>query len=198
MGGSSSQICMHDSGVRAASLHAAPPRPAGPAPRRRRVHVCMRAHHDHARRRRGGSAAPPGRAAGRRAVSPSKRAGGAEAPQPSMAEGSWTTFHQQEDLTTRLHNILEEYPPGIGIFKEFLQNADDAGARKFAIVFDRRHHPQDPAGLFSPAMAGWQGPALCVYNDATFTAGDFESISHVGRSGKHDDVQKIGKYGLGT
>lgn len=33
----------------------------------------------------------------------------------------WISFHQQEDLTTRLHNILEEYPPGIGIFKEFLQ-----------------------------------------------------------------------------
>lgn len=43
----------------------------------------------------------------------------------------------------------------------------------------------------------WQGPALCVYNDALFTDGDFESISHVGRSGKHDDVAKIGKYGLG-
>ena len=34
----------------------------------------------------------------------------------------------------RLRNILEEYPAGIGIFKEFLQNADDAGARKFAVV----------------------------------------------------------------
>ena len=52
----------------------------------------------------------------------------------------WQSFHQQEDLTTRLHNILEEYPAGVGIFKEFLQNADDAGARKFAIVWDQRSH----------------------------------------------------------
>ena len=114
-----------------------------------------------------------------------------------MVEDGWATFHQQEDLTTRLYNILEEYPPGIGIFKEFLQNADDACARKFAIVLDRCHHSNDPAGLFSPEMSAWQGPALCVYNDATFTDGDFESISHVGRSGKHNDIQKIGKYGLG-
>jgi hypothetical protein len=109
----------------------------------------------------------------------------------------WATFHQQEDLTTRLHNILEEYPPGIGIFKEFLQNADDAGARRFAIVFDATAHPTEPEGLLAASMAAWQGPALYVYNDAKFSDGDFESISHVGRSGKHDDTSKIGKYGLG-
>lgn len=91
----------------------------------------------------------------------------------------WGSFHQQEDLTTRLHNILEAYPPGLGILKEFLQNADDAGARKFAIVFDRCGHSSDPAdGLIAPGMGAWQGPALLVYNDATFSDGDFDSISH--------------------
>jgi sacsin len=119
-----------------------------------------------------------------------------------MADESdeWQSFHQQEDLTTRLHNILEEYPAGVGIFKEFLQNADDAGARKFAIVWDQRSHCSADgagAGLLAPTMDEWQGPALYVYNDATFSDADFESISHVGRSGKHDDVAKIGKYGLG-
>ena len=29
-------------------------------------------------------------------------------------------------------------PPGAGPFKEFLQNADDAGATRFAAVFDSR------------------------------------------------------------
>jgi hypothetical protein len=122
--------------------------------------------------------------------------------QPLMAQGGqqqqqqWESFHQQEDLTTRLHNILEEYPVGIGIFKEFLQNADDAGARRFAILYDRGSYSHE-GGLLSPEMGLWQGPALYVYNDATFTDSDFESISHVGRSGKLDDVSKIGKYGLG-
>ena len=41
-------------------------------------------------------------------------------------------------------------------------------------------------------MEEWQGPALYVYNDAVFSEGDFESISHVGRSGKQDDLAKIG------
>lgn len=40
-----------------------------------------------------------------------------------MEQGEWVEFHQQEELTSRLQNILEEYPIGIGVFKEFLQNA---------------------------------------------------------------------------
>eukprot|EP01052_Picozoa_sp_SAG31_P013459 SAG31_NODE_809_length_11922_cov_15.915504_7_plen_148_part_00 len=116
----------------------------------------------------------------------------------AAADAEWTTFHQQEDLTTRLHNILEAYPPGLGILKEFLQNADDARAHKFSVIFDRTGHCSGPdAGLISPSMGAWQGPALYIFNDAIFEKGDFESISHVGQSGKQDDARKIGKYGLG-
>ena len=35
-----------------------------------------------------------------------------------------------EPLTTRLSNILKEYKEGVGVFKELIQNADDAGASK--------------------------------------------------------------------
>lgn len=35
---------------------------------------------------------------------------------------------------------------------ELVQNADDAGARKFALVFDQRQHSADASRLFSPAM----------------------------------------------
>ena len=49
---------------------------------------------------------------------------------------NWVEFHQREELTTRLRNILDEYPPGIGPFKEFLQNSDDAGASTFAVILD--------------------------------------------------------------
>jgi sacsin len=38
-------------------------------------------------------------------------------------------FGQREPLTTRLGGLLTEYPPGVSILKELLQNADDAGAR---------------------------------------------------------------------
>lgn len=38
------------------------------------------------------------------------------------------TFEQDEPFTVRLRGILTEYPPGVSILKEMLQNADDAGA----------------------------------------------------------------------
>ena len=50
----------------------------------------------------------------------------------------WTEFSQKESLTTRLHNILEDYAPGVAIFNEFVQNADDAGARRVILALDRR------------------------------------------------------------
>lgn len=39
------------------------------------------------------------------------------------------SFDQEEPLTVRLRGLLTEYPPGVSILKELLQNADDAGAR---------------------------------------------------------------------
>ena len=33
-------------------------------------------------------------------------------------EEPWQEFFQQEELTTRLRNILADYPPGIGPFRE--------------------------------------------------------------------------------
>lgn len=83
----------------------------------------------------------------------------------------------------------------MGIFKEFLQNADDAGARRFAVCYDGRAHQS--TGLFDEALAPWQGPALLCFNDAIFSDSDFESISHVGQSTKAADLSTIGKYGLG-
>ena len=37
-------------------------------------------------------------------------------------------FGQQEELTTRINRLLEGYSRDASIFKELLQNADDAGA----------------------------------------------------------------------
>ena len=43
------------------------------------------------------------------------------------------SFDVTEPLTKRLSGLLKEYPPGITILRELLQNADDAGATK--VVF---------------------------------------------------------------
>jgi sacsin len=109
--------------------------------------------------------------------------------------GRWEEFRQTEDLTTRIHNILLEYPPGIGPFKEFLQNADDAKAESFSLFFDNSSH--NTQSLIDPRMAANQGPALYVYNSAVFSDADFTGITRVGNSGKFTDVTTIGKFGLG-
>src|SRR3990167_6523529 len=107
----------------------------------------------------------------------------------------WQPFFQQEQLTTRIHNILRDYPPGIGIFKEFIQNADDARAKDFAIIID--NSTGGKASLISPGLGEWQGPSIFIYNSGVFTDKDFQGITQVGQSVKYTDTSTIGKYGLG-
>ena len=52
------------------------------------------------------------------------------------ADDEWVPFHQNESLVTRLANILDEYPPGLGTLREFVQNADDAGASRLILCLD--------------------------------------------------------------
>ena len=106
-------------------------------------------------------------------------------------------FSQREDLTVRLRNILHDYAFGPGVFRELLQNADDAGARRFAIYADGTAHPTSESGLLDARLAPWQGPAVVACNDAQFTDSDFHGICQVGASVKRSDHSKIGRYGLG-
>lgn len=62
---------------------------------------------------------------------------------------------QYEPITTRIRNILNEYKDGVGILKELIQNADDAGATTVKFLIDQRHGPT--TSLFSPGMAECQG-----------------------------------------
>ena len=130
-------------------------------------------------------------------------------PQMELIENEFTqfsVFHQKEELTTRIKNILDEYPTGLGPFKEFLQNADDAKAKKFAgfhnpssssflnifpknlpsihclpVIFDRRRHATD--GCITKEFGeNHQGPALLFFNDSTFSDNDFVNITSLGKS----------------
>lgn len=80
-------------------------------------------------------------------------------------------FGQKIDLTVRIREILRNYPEGTSILKELVQNADDAGAREVRLCLDLRQH--GTAGLPTPKLAEFQGPALLVYNDGVFTDTDF-------------------------
>lgn len=41
------------------------------------------------------------------------------------------------------------------------------------------------------------GPALYAFNDAAFTEDDWQGIQRAGRSIKHDDPSKVGRFGIG-
>ena len=100
-----------------------------------------------------------------------------------------------EPITTRIKNILKEYKEGVGIFKELIQNADDAGASTVKFLVDWRKGATD--SLFSSGMAVSQGPALWAYNNAVFTDKDFENINKLAGGTKVEDLSKIGRFGLG-
>ncbi len=86
-------------------------------------------------------------------------------------------------------NLQDRYDSGYPILKELLQNADDAGARRFRL----------------DALSGWpvadnpllQGPGLLVANDGVLTAADRQGILAFGESVKAADRAAIGKFGLG-
>ena len=104
---------------------------------------------------------------------------------------------QSEPITMRIHNILNEYDEVNDIFKELIQNAEDARASACRFMLDFRVHRDPPESLFDPGMTACQGPCLWSYNDELFTEDDWTNIVRVGSASKENMVDKIGKFGLG-
>jgi len=102
---------------------------------------------------------------------------------------------QVEDLVTRLRGLIRSYPAGLGIAKEFIQNADDAGAMWVRFVLDLRTH--DGSQLPDPRMAALMGPALLIESDQSFSEDDLAAIQRVGDGNKRSDTAKTGRFGLG-
>ena len=99
------------------------------------------------------------------------------------------------ELTRRIGNIIKDYADSIDVFKELIQNADDAGATEVKFLIDWRQHDVDQ--LFDKEMRHWQGPALYAYNNSVFSPADFENIRQVEAGTKLKDPTKIGRFGLG-
>ncbi len=106
-----------------------------------------------------------------------------------------TACFQREPLTVRLRNLIHDYPEGVGIVKELIQNADDAGAKRIHITFDWRQH--NCHRLPDPKMRELMGAAMVVYNDSVFSDADFDNIQSLGESGKREILWKTGRFGVG-
>ena len=113
----------------------------------------------------------------------------------SNSESEGKSFYQSEPLIARLRGIIRDYPEGVGIIKELIQNADDAKATRVEITLDWRHHPVKQ--LPDDRMVLLMGPAMLVYNNRVFADKDFESIRSLGQSEKARDLQKTGRFGVG-
>ena len=104
---------------------------------------------------------------------------------------------QYEPLTTRIKDIIKDSYLESSIPKEMIQNAEDAGATKVHFMLDLRKNSEACSSLFDKGMVDCQGPALWVFNDASFTPEDFQNITKLGGARKELDTSKIGRFGLG-
>ena len=104
-------------------------------------------------------------------------------------------FGQKERLVKRIKRIIENYPFTEDILKEMLQNADDAGATTVHFIRDTRS--LKTVKVFDETWKAVQGPALCIYNNRSFTKEDLQGIQLLGEGSKSDDPVKTGQYGVG-
>ncbi|XP_028408299.1 LOW QUALITY PROTEIN: sacsin-like [Dendronephthya gigantea] len=98
-------------------------------------------------------------------------------------------------LTELIASILVRYPDGGQILKELIQNADDAGATEVKFLYDDKTHGTQ--SLLTPELGKFQGPALYCYNDAVFSDHDFKNINKLAGATKVEELEKIGRFGLG-
>ncbi|KXN83781.1 Sacsin [Leucoagaricus sp. SymC.cos] len=105
------------------------------------------------------------------------------------------SFGEQVVPTDAIRDILRGYPFSVGLFREILQNSDDARATKQTFVLDRRQHPSDL--IHHSHLASTQGPALLAFNDGVLQEKDWNALRNIHRSSKTRDNTKIGKFGLG-
>ena len=89
-----------------------------------------------------------------------------------------------------LADVYQDAGDGRTLFRELVQNADDARAHRLGLVVLERGWPDARNSLL-------RGPALLVANDGAFHDKDREALHKAIGGSKEDEVSKIGTFGIG-
>ena len=111
---------------------------------------------------------------------------------------------ERVDITALIRGVLNGYPCNSAIFREYLQNSDDAKAKTqvgtpvwlertyspqhfdFQIfILDERQHPTN--SILDPSLQDAQGPAFVAFNDGVLLDKDWESLKKIHSSSKKAD-----------
>lgn len=93
-------------------------------------------------------------------------------------------------IRTLLADVYRDAGDGRTLFRELVQNADDAVARRLGLAALERGWPDARNSLL-------RGPALLVANDGAFPDKDREALHKAIGGSKEDAVDKIGTFGIG-
>ncbi|KAG9022499.1 hypothetical protein FRB95_014681 [Tulasnella sp. JGI-2019a] len=111
-------------------------------------------------------------------------------------EDQLESFQIGEALPIRIMGVLKDYDKEYAS-NEWVANADDAGAKKVAFVIDEV--AIEGGSLLGPHLTELQrSPALVIHNDGVFSNKDFEGLGNIGKGGKTDSPESIGRFGLGA
>ena len=109
-------------------------------------------------------------------------------------------FGQYESISNRIDTLLRELPCDVTIFKELIQNAEDAKATEVGIILDCQSYGDESLCLPPRTQRNWKDlqrvPSLLIYNNRPFTEDDIQGIQAVGIGGKQGK-STIGRFGLG-
>lgn len=72
--------------------------------------------------------------------------------------------------------MVFQFLNALSVFKEAIQNADDANATVVKVCLDKNVDKN----LFNSKIQRKQGNALFIYNDSLFTENDFKNIAKLG------------------
>jgi hypothetical protein len=99
--------------------------------------------------------------------------------------------HSPQNDIDNLRDLLKGYGDADSVLKELIQNAEDASARRFELIY---LEPDVAGADLHPLL---RGPILCAINDGAFLPEHQKAIFNIGSGTKGADDRCIGRFGKG-